>query len=616
MTTPAGQPQPGVKAALLEWLNSFDVGRADSFADLQDLALVCRVVGKICSRSSGQLKDFSDVRLAVYDSLADETRRRMFHSQDFRVLERPVAESVLYSLLTFVVLVAVECSEKNAHIAAVMKLSPPTQRVIMQIIQGLHAEVERVSASHGNTPGTYSLEQEGERVTPTSGAGGAQQLRVGTGPAASSSSRSKATSSAGSQHHDDNRNGNTRTNAELQKQIEQLRAELFKQLRERDEALHELSVEHESRLAREPGRPAIEGVRAEEKEKEWRMQVTTLRDEADLLRSQLNDSRLLKAKAEGEKWREKYEEAFLLYESARDAAAGGEHADALAAKLREDVERLRKDLKSAEVEKAELLERTTLLEAKLKTAEETARELQIGKEMAEVEVSRLRAGEAGSSSNAEQDSLQQDALREQLRRYRAQVSALKQALEGVKRQLLAQEEEGGRSGSGITKEGGRAATTEEGEGPAEARTAELEAKLAEAYRTTMAEREKALQAMQETSQMAAELSNVQEKLREVQENNKTHLTKTNEAGASASGAGPSGGTNAATSKDGGKGKEEAAAGVALLREQLETERRQWDEEQRLMSSTFHEIGLRYHQLLSEYKHVLRETGRQDMLFQK
>lgn len=230
-------------------------------------------------------------------------------------------------------------------------------------------------------------------------------------------------------------------------------------------------------------------------------------------------------------------------------------------------------------------------------------------------MSRLRAGEAGSSSNAEQDSLQQNALREQLRRYRAQVSALKQALEGVKRQLLAQEEEGGRSGSGITKEGGRAATTEEGEGPAdEARTAELEAKLAEAYRTTMAEREKALQAMQETSQMAAELSNVQEKLREVQENNKT---LTNEAGASASGASPSGGTSAATLKDGGKeGKEEAAASVALLREQLETERRQWDEEQRLMSSTFHEIGLRYHQLLSEYKHVLRETGRQDMLFQK
>lgn len=46
------------------------------------------------------------------------------------------------------------------------------------------------------------------------------------------------------------------------------------------------------------GRPAIEGVRTEEKEKEWSMQVTTLRDEADLLRSQVNDSRLLKAKVE------------------------------------------------------------------------------------------------------------------------------------------------------------------------------------------------------------------------------------------------------------------------------------------------------------------------------
>lgn len=56
--------------------------------------------------------------------------------------------------------------------------------------------------------------------------------------------------------------------------------------------------------------------------------------------------------------------------------------------------------------------------------------------------------------------------------------------------------------------------------------------------------------------------------------------------------------------------------IDLLKQKILTQYNSFRGEQQLMSTAFHEIGLRYHQLLNEYRHVLQEVGRPDVLFQR
>jgi len=53
--------------------------------------------------------------------------------------------------------------------------------------------------------------------------------------------------------------------------------------------------------------------------------------------------------------------------------------------------------------------------------------------------------------------------------------------------------------------------------------------------------------------------------------------------------------------------------AAKLEQQLKDLKESYRREQDLMMSSFYEIGLRYQQLLSEYRFVLLETGRKDNL---
>lgn len=69
-------------------------------------------------------------------------------------------------------------------------------------------------------------------------------------------------------------------------------------------------------------------------------------------------------------------------------------------------------------------------------------------------------------------------------------------------------------------------------------------------------------------------------------------------------------------KAGGGGGEEDSDALKILRSRMTNQYNSFRTEQQLISSCFHEIGLRYHQLLDEYKSVIKETGREDRLFFK
>lgn len=74
-----------------------------------------------------------------------------------------------------------------------------------------------------------------------------------------------------------------------------------------------------------------------------------------------------------------------------------------------------------------------------------------------------------------------------------------------------------------------------------------------------------------------------------------------------------------TSASGGAVTSGAAASnneaVNALREKMTSQYNSFKMEQQLISSAFHEIGLRYHQLLNEYKAVIKDTNSQDRLLQ-
>lgn len=56
--------------------------------------------------------------------------------------------------------------------------------------------------------------------------------------------------------------------------------------------------------------------------------------------------------------------------------------------------------------------------------------------------------------------------------------------------------------------------------------------------------------------------------------------------------------------------------IQALKSKIEIQHESFGNEQRLIASIFHEIGLRYHQLLCEYRAVLKRTGAEDKLFLK
>merc|ERR1712194_447580 len=56
--------------------------------------------------------------------------------------------------------------------------------------------------------------------------------------------------------------------------------------------------------------------------------------------------------------------------------------------------------------------------------------------------------------------------------------------------------------------------------------------------------------------------------------------------------------------------------IQALKSKIEIQHESCGNEQRLIASIFHEIGLRYHQLLCEYRAVLKRTGAEDKLFLK
>ncbi|CAD7941083.1 unnamed protein product [Amoebophrya sp. A120] len=578
--------QVAEKAALVEWINDLGLGSVRQFSELVDGGVVRQVVAKVtgCPRP---VKDFADANRAIADALGDEPRRRLFRASDLRGFEKPT-EAALLQLLGFVLLVAVECSEKNTFIARIMKLSSSTQRVIMQLIQKMHEGVEQQQAAAASAPGTYVLDGEdpgGTRAAPRLQQGGS-----------SSSSSGAATSSEQRQ-----RQVLEERCEQLQRQLEQARTDLRRTERERDDALHEVAVEHASERERDK-------TRAQDREQELQSQVTTLRDECDLLRARVEELQkvqkkyeaLKKQQSDSEDWRERFEEMRLLYESTKDTAAGG-RSDGIAQQLRADVEKLREQVKRAEVERARAEEKLVLAQKKQQDVEQNLRENQLAKEMLETEVTRLRQGEAGESSSND-ESLQQEALRDQLKRYRAQVAALKQALESVKAQLLENEQQ-----LLEKKEGTRAGQDEDPNITAlQDKNAELQKKLMDAYNQSVTEREKALKAMGDAADLSSALAKTQDQNREYEQRvaKFEKLLQDKEGNAQ--------------DKEGAAGTTvslvEHADALDLLRDQLESERKQWQQEQQLMASTFHEVGLRYHQLLSEYKHVLRETGRADTLF--
>ncbi|CAD7956790.1 unnamed protein product [Amoebophrya sp. A25] len=589
-------PSSAEKAAVLEWLHSFQRGSVGDFAQLMDGQLLRHVASAITGHGSQRTSaggfasgGFELVRNDIADSLVDAPRRELFLlstkplaaiiGRQAKVVRGATDLYHLYRMVTFLILLAVECPEKNQHIAGVIKLSGSTQRVVMQIIQSLHDEVEAFGKQR--TGPTYSLEDERDSRKRRDDVllAGASRDEAGGSRGSSwrpnsdvveNSAHGPASSSAGIASSE-----SPASVAHLQDELERLRSELStakrrgeRSERAREEALHDAAVEQETQRERER-------VRFAEREQELLAQLAQLRDHTDVLQAQADDYQALekryeRARREAERWRAKYEELVRQAggtgegqqsksgrsDALADGEEGGPDGAAVGKSSRGGVdpsssaeETLRLKVRKLETEKAGLEERASILHEKHEKVLGSHQQLQQVKQRLEIEIEKLQQDLPVHDG---------DTLKMQLERYRDQVAALKNALETVRSQVI---------DSDASEQEARAA---------------LEAH-AEALR-------------QERAHCAA----LEKRLEDMATDNRSD---TQQQGAD-------------TRPKKTSSQQEMELELRLLNQRMERERKASRDEQMLMSSTFHEIGLRYHQLLSEYKHVLRETGKRDRLFQK